>query len=427
MWSTTRFILKVLVNGRTTVLNSQDPARQKGKIISAAWLVLLVLPVAATFWLDLWVLTAAPIGFLLGFCLHKGDLCPSAALSEAVILKDRRKLGALGLVLALSLAGFALLHLGGLIRVSPQHCFWLNNLIGGALFGSGMVLAGGCITGCLYKSAAGNINSVAGLVGILPGYFLVHNGPLQPVRDTLMAAVVKAPGGEALSLHSLTGIPFPWLALVAAALVFAAILPVFPAILPAAWRRRKAEVDDKTARSAAGRSFLTRVATRPWKPWQAAIAVGLLASFSFVSSAASGRNYPLGMTSGVTRPFLLLTGGEVRHVYDRADGRMPKPMGKPEEKIEWWEVILVVTLFAGAAVSARLSGTRVLPKPVGQTVAALFGGLLIGAGAAVGFGCFFGHVLSGWPMLSAGSIVFGAALLVAHWAMVHIYLIGFRR
>jgi len=33
-----------------------------------------------------------------------------------------------------------------------------------------------------------------------------------------------------------------------------------------------------------------------WKPWQAGLAIGILAIAAYMSSSASGRNYPLGVT-----------------------------------------------------------------------------------------------------------------------------------
>ncbi len=55
----------------------------------------------------LWVLTAAPIGFLFGFFLRKGELCGASAFSEVVLMRDARKLGGIWILIAVSMLAFA--------------------------------------------------------------------------------------------------------------------------------------------------------------------------------------------------------------------------------------------------------------------------------------------------------------------------------
>ena len=130
-------------------------------------LVLLVGVTAVAAATGLWVLTAVPIGFLFGFFLHKGDLCGASACSEVVLMRDGRKLFGVWVVIVVSMLGFAALDLVGWVSLSPKPMLWLTFLVGGAIFGVGTVLAGGCISGCLFKAGGGNLNSMAGLVGAL--------------------------------------------------------------------------------------------------------------------------------------------------------------------------------------------------------------------------------------------------------------------
>ncbi len=85
-------------------------------------------------------------------------------------------------------------------------------------------------------------------------------------------------------------------------------------------------------------------------------------------------------------------------------------------------MVLVFSLFGGAWVSGRLSGSRLLPKPPEQTVVAFFGGILVGLGVAIGLGCNVGHVLSGWALMSVGSLIFGVSMILGNWVTTYLYL-----
>jgi uncharacterized membrane protein YedE/YeeE len=141
----------------------------------------------------LWVLTAIPIGLLLGFFLKKGELCGSSAMSEVILMKDKKKLFGFWLAIVTSMLGFAILDLLGLVNLAPKPMVWLSAITGGAIFGVGIVLGGGCVSGCLYKAATGNINSMASVLTIPLGVSLVWYGPLKKFSDYLRTFVIGAP------------------------------------------------------------------------------------------------------------------------------------------------------------------------------------------------------------------------------------------
>ncbi|MEA2059347.1 MAG: YeeE/YedE thiosulfate transporter family protein [Thermodesulfobacteriota bacterium] len=134
---------------------------------------------------------------------------------------------------------------------------------------------------------------------------------------------------------------------------------------------------------------LERVVTRSWKPWQAGIAIGVLACFAYLSSAASGRNYPLGVTHGVLHAQLLLTDAPLNHVYapkaapfSKKAPSKPANASGPAKKVSWWLILEVIFLVVGSFTSAKLSGKiKFLPRPPDQTAVSFFGGILLGAGS----------------------------------------------
>jgi hypothetical protein len=101
---------------------------------------------------------------------------------------------------------------------------------------------------------------------------------------------------------------------------------------------------------------------------------------------------------------------------------VPKTKGK---KVSWWLIALVSSLVVGSWVSAKLSGeARLLPKPPGQVIIAFIGGLLVGTGAAIGTGCVIGNIVSGWALMSLGSVFFGVVVLLTNWVTTYFYLRG---
>jgi hypothetical protein len=370
----------------------------------------------------LWVLTAIPIGFLFGFFLEKADLCGASAFSEVLLMKDWAKLKGIWVVIVVSMLGFALLSGLGLVKLNPKPLLWANMALGGLIFGVGMVLAGGCVSGSLFKTGQGNLNSMAALVGIPLGVCAVEYGPLKPVHTALLQHVVKGSEGGVVTLSSMSGLPYGYLAVGFGLLTLAVVLVEQRG-------KQKAVTGKRTDRR---EPVVRRILTRPWRPWQAGIAIGILGCFAYLSSAASGRNYPLGVTHGVMQTQLLVTDHPIAYTYapppppgkDPGATQNPGPQS-PYKKVSWWLVFEVTALVLGSNVSARLSGrVRFFPKPPDETVVAFFGGILVGVGAGTAGGCVIGNIMSGYALMSVGNILFGVVVLLANWAATYFYLMG---
>lgn len=389
--------------------------------------VLLILPTVVALSTQVWVLTAIPIGFLFGFFLQKGNLCGSSAFSEVLLMRDTQKVWGLWVCIVTGMVGFAALDLLGWVALNPKPFTWGSYVIGGLLFGIGMVLAGGCVSGCLFKAGTGNLNSIVAILGIALGVAIVEHGPLHSVSGSLRALVIKTPDGGPITATSLTGLPF-WVL----ALLFAVLTSGY-----ALTHRRGAPTSED------GFSVRARLLATSWKPWQAGLLIGLLGSLAYLSSAASGRNYPLGVTHGVMHAQLLITDHNLVHVYEKSPpapkvappapaesgaraippvAAAARPKGK---KVSWWLVALVGSLVLGSWVSGRLSGeARLLPKPPQQVVTALLGGFLVGMGAALAKGCVVGNIISGWSLMSLGTVLFGLVVVLSNWLATHFYLMG---
>jgi uncharacterized protein len=358
-----------------------------------------------------WYLLAVPIGFLFGFFLQKGDLCASSAMSEAIMFKDTSKLWGFWVAIVTTMLSLSIIDQLGFISVAPKPFMWFSSIIGGIIFGVGMVLAGGCISGVLYKGASGNINSIMALMAVPFGVAAVELGPLNNIHVWMKSFIVKGAEGESLTLFSVTGIPY----------IILAILFVVSTILYVIIKKKKYNFAVPLKRS--------------WKPWVAGIALGLLGAFAYLTSDASGRNYPLGATHGVYQYSLVMfeKSENIKFVTSKLEKsnkieavkEKPKEATQPKKKVNVWLVLLVLAAMAGSWVSAALSGqAKLLPKDPQQTLVALIGGLMIGIGAAFAGGCSIGNIMSGWGMMSLGNFVFGIFVLLANWATTYLYLMG---
>ena len=359
-----------------------------------------------------WYLAAVPIGFLFGFFLQKGDLCASSAMSEALMFKDRSKLWGFWVAIVTTMLSLSIIDYLGWISINPKPFMWLSSIIGGIIFGVGTVFAGGCVSGVLYKSGTGNINSIMALMAVPFGVAAVELGPFNSFHLWMKSFTVPGPEGHSLTLFSVTGIPYLYLA----------VIFVIATILFLLLKKKKMKFSVPLKRS--------------WKPWVAGIALGVLAIFAYLTSSESGRNYPLGVTHGVYQYSLVMFEKNDNLQFITAKPGKPKQITESKlqpaekavpqkKKVNVWLVLLVLSLIAGSWVSGALSGqSKLLPKDPQQTLIALIGGLMIGAGAAFAGGCSIGNILSGWGMMSLGNFIFGIVVLLANWAATYFYLMG---
>jgi hypothetical protein len=170
---------------------------------------------------------------------------------------------------------------------------------------------------------------------------------------------------------------------------------------------------------------------RSWKPWQAGLLIGVLGSAAYLSSAASGRNYPLGVTHGVLFAQMTVTESPLNFVYEKpnvsasASATDQGQAANPGKKVSLWLILLVISLVVGSWTSARLSGqARLIAKPPEQIFIALIGAILAGAGAAVAKGCVVGNIMSGVALGSVGMVLFTIVVILANWATTYFYMMA---
>lgn len=260
--------------------------------------------------------------------------------------------------------------------------------IGAAIFGVGMQLAGGCASGTLYTVGGGSTKMVFALVFFMVGSLV---GAAHLPWWLGVPWWPEAPNPGALSVLAAWGL---WPALAAQLAVFAAIAGATLLIE----RRRRAAAPAPAPRAPVG-PLWRRLLNGPWPLVWGAVALGLLNAVTLVSAG-----HPWNISFGYT-----LWGGKLAaaagvDLSAYAFWTWPFPSRALAGSV-FADTTSVMNfgVLAGAFLAAGLAG-RFNPAwrlPWRHVLAAALGGLLMGYGARLAFGCNVGAYFSG---IASGSL-----------------------
>jgi uncharacterized protein len=161
-------------------------------------------------------------GAAFGALAQRTNFCTMGAISDAVVMDDKRRLRAWLAAIAVAMLGANGLHAAGAIDLRGSiylapNLGWLGAIFGGALFGFGMVLAGGCGQRNLVRAGAGNLKSVVVLLILGIAAYATLRGIVGYVRVNTWERAnldLRAFGVTDQGLPGLTGIDRPLLAVV---------------------------------------------------------------------------------------------------------------------------------------------------------------------------------------------------------------------
>ncbi len=105
-------------------------------------------------------------GFAIGFVLHRSRFCLSRVFREPFMTAEGEMTKALMLAVALGTPVTALFIFNGTIDpyLAIPARFWLGSALGGLIFGIGMVFAGGCASGSLWRIGEGHLKLVVAVI-----------------------------------------------------------------------------------------------------------------------------------------------------------------------------------------------------------------------------------------------------------------------
>ncbi len=340
-----------------------------------------------------------------GVLIHRGHFCTMGAISDWVLMRDASRLRQWALALAVAIAGFGALAYAGWISplqtiyASPR-ISWLSAVVGGAMFGVGMVLASGCSSKSLVRLAGGNLKSLVVLLAMAVSALAAMRG---------LTAVWRVHGLDVVALDMPHG-PFAgqWLSAAtawslpegvgaAAALVGLALL---------IW-----VVKERTFNTLFNWSTGLGLGAVVVALWWVSGVLGFVPEHPETLEAVfltthSGRMEALSFTAPVAYwldAFMYFSDGSKRLTLG---------------------MVTVLGLLAGAWLSAVHQGTFRWEgfSQRGDLVRHLLGGTLMGTGGVLAMGCTFGQGLSGLSTLSLGSLlsvlgIFAGTVAALQWQM----------
>lgn len=311
------------------------------------------------------ILLALAAGLVLGYLIERGDFCFHSTLRG--LFRRPPQLNLLRAYLLTLLIAIPLVQ--GMIAlgwITPWIApwAWQANLVGGLIFGAGMVIAATCVTGIFYKLGHGMLGTLVGLVTWSIGDLLAWRGPLNPLRTALNENPVVT-NEMSTTLLNLLGAP----------LGIGLLVLLLAAVALFLWRSPRPTQGDYWS----------------WLPL--GISVGLFTSLAWLLARAGGANYTFGTSRVPTALVESLLGGA--------------------ETGNLWIPVALIALLPGSFIAARRAGTfwarGETPTRYTQLAA---GGLLMGVGAGISGGCNLGHSLVGVPLLSLGSVTTTLAMLL---------------
>ena len=326
------------------------------------------------------------IGNVLGFVIHRTNFCAMGAVSDIVSFSDWRRMRAWVLAMAVAIVGSQLLYIGGYVHL--ENSIYLRPslsltglIIGGFIFGFGMVLGGGCPGRNLMRVGNGDLKALMVLFFIgWSGYMTMRGILYYPqvwIRDLLvikLSDLGMPDQGVATIVGKITGLGgAPWLR-VTVMLVIGGLMALY-AFKDAGFRR--------SPRHVLAGLLLGGLVVAAWA------ATGILGYDEFEPAQVTALTF-IAPTGDAFQYLMTWTGATINFGIATVGG-----------------VIL------GSFISSKMTKTFHLSTFVDtpDTVRNLTGGALMGFGGILALGCTFGQGITGMSTLAIGSILATLAII----------------
>ncbi|MHB8791143.1 MAG: YeeE/YedE family protein [Desulfobulbaceae bacterium] len=346
------------------------------------------------------------LGITAGFIMHRSDFCVAGMFRDLFLFRRSTMLRSLLLLIVCSIILFDAARQLGLLQLYPFPLLAspsLMNIAGGVIFGIGMVLAGGCVVGTLYKMGSGSLLSATAFAGLIIGsgiYAEIHPWWVALAQKTaFLQDKITLP--QVLDLDPST-ILLP--------------LIVIPCFLFFRWVMQ-GKWPSHTPAQVEG--YL--------QPWLAAIYLAILGTLSYTLVGM-----PFGVTTAYAKmaaylelPFVpdhvagltLFTTENLRYTAPISDLPLTGGAGPALDAIAYIQFPLIAGIVLGAFFSALLLREFKLyyRVPRRQYASALLGGVILALGSRMTPGCNIWHLFGGLPILAMQSLLFLAGIFPGAW------------
>ena len=363
------------------------------------------------------------LGMAAGFTLQRSRFCFASAFRDLFLFGQSRILNGILVGLVILTLGFALLmyaevpfpQFGALPAEAHILPVGLSTVIGGVLFGAGMVLAGGCSSGSLYRVGEGYVASGVAVLGMVLGLALLSY-QWNWWWDTIIQHEPKVWLAEALP-GGYGG---------AVALTLVGLLAVF--LTGLWWETRNGfamppihglerDADDATMRGRL-KALWERVFVSGWSPIVGGAVLGVIGLLMYLAAQPFGVTGELSRWGQNATEALEISPGALKGLD--AIGGCAARAG--EGGLFSGTFAITVGLVAGSLVAALFAGEFKLrfPRQRRRYGQALVGGLAMGYASGLAIGCTIGAFFSAVPSLALSGWVFGGSLAGGAWLGVRI-------
>ena len=324
------------------------------------------------------------IGGGLGVALYHGSFGFTGGWKRMVV--EKRGRGMRAQMLTIGVAAVAMIplvaagNIGGQTMVGAMAPVGVSVLLGAAIFGLGMQLGGGCGSGTLFTVGGGSARMLVTLA-----FFII--GAL--IGTAHLPFWLEQPNFGTITLGAELGVGFA----IAVTIAGLALVALVTALIE---KRVHGDIEAEPAPARAGWTWILR------GPWPLVGAGLLLAILNIATLLLAG--HPWSITYG----------------FGLWGAKIAQAVGLDVASWEFWtwpaqaqalnssvlaDTVSVMDfgLVLGAALAASIAG-KFAPKaklPVGSLIAAAVGGVLMGYGARLSFGCNIGALFSG---IATGSL-----------------------
>ncbi len=337
------------------------------------------------------IISGLLVGGVFGFILQRGRFCMNSAFRDTIFMKDYTMFRAYLIALIIMIIGANILADMGRMTLRAQTFYPLANIIGGYIFGLGIVLAGGCGSGIIYRMGEGQLASWFAVFGFFLGIGATTNGILHPLYELLRRVSLPLAGKPNATLYELfgDGPTVKW-----------TVIAVLSVVL-----------------------FLFTLKSKPFSLgkqkglyWSVtAVLVGIMGVVAFwASQYFGGGEFARGLnfTTPTGEVFFTLITGDAKSKFF--------PMYNFGPFKTTWAAFYIIGVPLGAAISAKILKEFIWKvAPAKELLTVLGGSVMMGFGAVVAGGCNVGQALTGFSTLSIGSIVATIAIILGNWTMVY--------
>jgi uncharacterized protein len=317
----------------------------------------------------------AVLGVLLGVALYHASFGFTAAYRRLIVHRDIGGVTAQIVMLALAMLLFAPVLAQGEAfgqqvtgAVAP---LGIQVAVGAFLFGLGMQLGGGCGSGTLFTIGGGSLRMLLTLVAFCAGGFWAS------LHFTFWSAL---PSTDAIALSDRYG--------------WEVALPLQLGVLCTAWLALRAWAGTAAQRPLWSPGFDGRALVTG--PWPLLIGAAALAVLNWLTLVSAG--HPWSITWAFTlwgAKVAALLGWDPATSAFWSGGFQQRALAEP--LLADTTTLMNIGIVLGALAAAALAG-RFRPRarvPLGSLAAAVLGGLAMGYGARLAFGCNIGAFFSG--------------------------------